>query len=153
MIYAVSEIFLFPSLTDTQGLVTLEAMFSGTPVVAIGALGTLMVMGGDNGGFMVDNDTEQFTGRVLELLKDPELRSRKSAEARIHARSWSIEELTKKLLAFYESAIQDYRNEYGEPYTPVWELIMDKRWWRINKKIFQKRTKEKWHKIKSSFRE
>jgi glycosyltransferase involved in cell wall biosynthesis len=152
-IYAISEIFLFPSLTDTQGLVTLEAMFSGTPVVAIGALGTLMVMGGDNGGFMVENDAEQFTGRVLELLGDPELRSRKSAEARIHARPWSIEELTKKLVAFYKSVIQDYRNEYGEPYTPVWEFITDKRWWRINKKIFQKRTKERFWKIIGSFRD
>jgi glycosyltransferase involved in cell wall biosynthesis len=153
MIYAICEIFLFPSLTDTQGLVTLEAMFSGTPVVAIGALGTLKVMGGDNGGFMVKNDPAEFTGKVLDLLKDPELRHRKSAEARIHARPWSIAELTKKLVAFYESTIQDYRNEYGEPYTPVWELIIDKRWWRINKKIFQKRTSEKWQKIKRSFRD
>jgi glycosyltransferase involved in cell wall biosynthesis len=153
MIYAVSEIFLFPSLTDTQGLVTLEAMFSGTPVVAIGALGTLKVMGGDNGGFMVDNDESQFICRVLELLKDTELRHRKSAEAKIHARPWSIEELTKKLVAFYKSAIQDYRNEYGEPYTPVWELIMDKRWWKINKRIFQKRTKEKFWKIIDALRD
>jgi glycosyltransferase involved in cell wall biosynthesis len=153
MIYAITEIFLFPSLTDTQGLVTLEAMFSGTPVVAIGVMGTLMVMGGDNGGFMVKNDTAQFTGRVLDLLKDPELRSRKSAEAKIHARPWSIVELTKKLVVIYESAIQDYRREYGEPYTPVWELLMDKRWWRVNKKIFQKRTSEKFRKIVGSFRE
>jgi glycosyltransferase involved in cell wall biosynthesis len=153
MIYAICEIFLFPSLTDTQGLVTLEAMFSGTPVVAIGALGTLMVMNGDNGGFMVKNDSAEFTGRVLELLEDSELRLSKSAEARVHARHWSIEELTKKLVTFYESAIQDYRKEYGEPYTPVWELLMDKRWWRVNKKIFQKRTSERWHKIVGSFRE
>jgi len=37
LVYAISEVFVFPSLTDTQGLVTLEAMLSGTPVVAIGA--------------------------------------------------------------------------------------------------------------------
>jgi glycosyltransferase involved in cell wall biosynthesis len=37
--YAVSEVFVFPSLTETQGLVTIEAMLSGIPVVAIGVLG------------------------------------------------------------------------------------------------------------------
>jgi glycosyltransferase involved in cell wall biosynthesis len=139
--YTIADVFVFPSLTDTQGLVTIEAMLSGTPVVAIGALGTLMVMGGDNGGFMVENDAGEFTARVLELLGDPELRRRKSLEAKIHARSWSIDELTKKLIAIYESSVQTYREDYGELRMPVWELLMDKRWWKINNKIFKKRTK------------
>jgi glycosyltransferase involved in cell wall biosynthesis len=140
--YAISEVFLFPSLTDTQGLVTLEAMLSGTPVVAIGALGTLMVMGGDNGGFMVKNDADEFTGRVLELLEDPELCSRKSLEARMHACSWSIDELTKKLVEIYRSTADTYREDYGESRMPVWELLMDKRWWKINNRIFRKKTEQ-----------
>jgi len=147
LIYAISEIFLFPSLTDTQGLVTLEAMLSGTPVVAIGALGTLMVMGGDNGGFMVKNSEKEFTGRVLELLSDRELRHNKSIEARKHARSWSIDELTKKLLIIYKTTMEEYLEEHGEPRTPVWGLLMDKRWWKINKKIFQDRTNQKWQRM------
>jgi glycosyltransferase involved in cell wall biosynthesis len=149
LIYRISELFLFPSLTDTQGLVTLEAMFSGTPVVAIGALGTLMVMGGDNGGFMVKNDESDFTERVLELLGDEDLRSRKSEEARLHARSWSIVELTKKLIDIYKSTAEAYRKDYGEARMPVWELVMDKRWWKINNKIFQKRTRLIWQGMRS----
>jgi hypothetical protein len=140
LIYAIADIFVFPSLTDTQGLVTLEAMLSGTPVVAIGALGTLMVMGGDNGGFMVKNDAAEFTGRILNLLEDPELRRLKSHEARIHARSWSIGELTKKLLSIYETTIESYKEDYGEPGMPLWELLMDKRWWKMNNKLFKKKT-------------
>jgi glycosyltransferase involved in cell wall biosynthesis len=149
LIYRISDIFLFPSLTDTQGLVTLEAMFSGTPVVAIGALGTLMVMGGDNGGFMVKNDADEFTARVLALLQDEDLRKRKSAEARLHARSWSIEELTKKLIDIYKATTEAYRKDYGESRMPVWELITDKRWWNVNNKIFQKRTRQIWHQMRS----
>jgi glycosyltransferase involved in cell wall biosynthesis len=149
LIYRISEVFLFPSLTDTQGLVTVEAMFSGTPVVAIGALGTLMVMGGDNGGFMVKNDADEFTARVLDLLGDADLRSRKSAEARLHARSWSIEELTKKLTDIYKSTAETYRKDYGESRMPVWELLMDKRWWKVNNKIFQRRTRQIWHDMRS----
>jgi glycosyltransferase involved in cell wall biosynthesis len=149
LIYRISEVFLFPSLTDTQGLVTLEAMFSGTPVVAIGALGTLMVMGGDNGGFMVNNDAGEFTERVLALLGDHGLRSRKAAEARLHARSWSIEELTKKLTDIYKSTAEAYRKDYGESRMPVWERVMDKRWWKVNNKIFQRRTRQIWHEMRS----
>jgi len=152
LIYAISEIFVFPSLTDTQGLVTLEAMLSGTPVVAIGALGTLMVMGGDNGGFMVDNNASDFTKRVLELLENPELRSSKSAEAKLHARAWSIEELTKKLVVIYETTVKEYKEEYGLPGTPVWELLTDKRWWKVVNRKFKNDTKKRWQKMRSKLK-
>ncbi|MCL2443095.1 MAG: glycosyltransferase [Treponema sp.] len=118
LVYSMAEIFLFPSLTDTQGLVTLESMLAGTPVVAIGAMGTLTVMGGDNGGFMVKDDMSEFTARVLDLLGNPELHKSKSLEAITHARSWSIEELTKKLISLYNSTINDYIKEYGHRVTP-----------------------------------
>jgi glycosyltransferase involved in cell wall biosynthesis len=151
LLYTISEVFVFPSLTDTQGLVTLEAMFSGVPVVAIGALGTLMVMGGDNGGFMVKNDKEEFTARVLDLLEDRELYQKKSCEARLHAGSWAIDKITKKLVCEYRATTDLYREEYGDPRTPVWELLMDKRWWKINNKIIRKRTKSKWRKFLNIF--
>ncbi|AEF82208.1 glycosyltransferase [Leadbettera azotonutricia] len=144
LVYAVSEIFVFPSLTDTQGLVTLEAMLSDKPVVAIGALGTLMVMGGDNGGFMVKNDPAEFTARVLDLLGDPELYKRKAVEAKAHAKSWSINEIAKKLVGIYQTVIDTYKAEYGESRTPMWEMLMDKRWWKVNNKIFRKKTNRKW---------
>ena len=148
-LYTASEVFVFPSITDTQGLVTLESMLSGTPVVAIGVLGTLMVMGGDNGGFMVKNDAAEFTMRVLELLENPELRKQKSEEAKEHAKAWSIDELAKKLAAFYDSCVKDHREEYGDPRTPVWEYLMDKRWWKINNKIFKQKTYRKMHEMLS----
>ncbi|MDR2048162.1 MAG: glycosyltransferase [Treponema sp.] len=101
LVYGISHIFLLPSLTETQGLVTIEAMLSGIPVVAIGVLGTVQVMGGDNGGFMVKNDSAEFRDRVLDLLDDEELYRKKSEEARRHARAWTIESLTGKLLDIY----------------------------------------------------
>jgi glycosyltransferase involved in cell wall biosynthesis len=103
--YGVSHIFLLPSLTETQGLVTIEAMLSGVPVVAIGALGTVQVMGGDNGGFMVRNDSDEFRDRVLDLLRDGDLYRRKSEEARRHAQNWTIDSLAGKLADIYREAI------------------------------------------------
>jgi glycosyltransferase involved in cell wall biosynthesis len=152
LVYAISDVFVFPSLTDTQGLVTLEAMFSGIPVVAIGALGTLMVMGGDNGGFMVKDDQQEFTARVLDLLENEELYRRKSEEAKRHAMTWSIGEITRKLADIYKETITSYQKYYGKSRSPVWELISDKRWWKINNKIIRKKTKKKWHEIRSKLK-
>ncbi|MDR2210068.1 MAG: glycosyltransferase [Spirochaetaceae bacterium] len=102
--YAVSHIFLMPSLTETQGLVTIEAMLSGVPVVAIGAMGTVQLMEGNQGGFMVGNDTEEFKARVLQLLEDEDLYRRKSEEARRHAQKWTIGCLTEQLIEIYRES-------------------------------------------------
>jgi glycosyltransferase involved in cell wall biosynthesis len=103
--HAISDLFVFPSLTETQGLVTIEAMYAGTPVIAIGSMGTIMVMDGDKGGFMVRQDEQEFTMRVLDLLEDSELYNRKAAEAQAHAQNWLIDNVTVKLLQVYEKTI------------------------------------------------
>ncbi|MDR2768863.1 MAG: glycosyltransferase [Treponema sp.] len=103
--YGISKVFLLPSTTETQGLVTIESMLSGVPVVAIGAMGTLEVMGGDNGGFMVPDDSAVFRDRVFDLLEDEELYRRKSEEARRHAQAWTVDALSGKLVDIYHSAI------------------------------------------------
>jgi glycosyltransferase involved in cell wall biosynthesis len=107
--YGMSDIFVFPSLTETQGLVTIEAMLSGTPVVAIGVMGTLMVMGGDNGGFMVKDDKDEFVSRVFDLLEDDELYRRKVAEAKEHAQAWTIDTMTIRLEKIYQGTIEAFQ--------------------------------------------
>jgi glycosyltransferase involved in cell wall biosynthesis len=109
MIYAMADIFVFPSLTETQGLVTMEAMTTGTPVVAIGAMGTLTVMDGDNGGFMVAHDLDAFVSRVVALLDDTLLHALKSAEAKDHAKAWTIEIMVARLEALYQEIMTAYR--------------------------------------------
>ena len=103
--YNLSDVFVFPSKTETQGLVTLEAMMAGLPVVAIGERGTLDVMRGDNGGYMVKEDVAEFSEKVLLLLKDKELHAQKSKEGKEWAKQWSLDTLTEKLISYYEEAI------------------------------------------------
>lgn len=102
--YRMAGVFTFPSKTETQGLVTVEAMLSGLPVVAIGELGTADVMQGDNGGFMVRDDVSEFADRVSELLENPNLRKQKSLEAKNWGAKWKMSALTPKLLDCYKKA-------------------------------------------------
>jgi 1,2-diacylglycerol 3-alpha-glucosyltransferase len=102
LIYGVSEIFVFPSKTETLGLCTIEAMGTGLPVVAVGEMGTRDVMRGDHGGFMVENDHCEFSEAVLQLLRDPALHKRKSEEAVEWARQYRVEATTDRLVRLYK---------------------------------------------------
>jgi 1,2-diacylglycerol 3-alpha-glucosyltransferase len=105
------DIFTFPSKTETQGLVTLESMACGTPVVAIGEMGTKEVMQGDNGGFMTEDDPQDFYQKLKALLTDQGLYKSKSQEALAYAKNWSSQAMTEKLLAVYEAALRKKRRK------------------------------------------
>ena len=103
LVYGASAVFVFPSKTDTLGLCTIEAMATGLPVVAIGEMGTVDIMGGDNGGFMVRNDVGEFTDAVLKLLGDDALRAAKSEEALAVAARYRIGAITDRLVELYKT--------------------------------------------------
>lgn len=109
--YHFADLFVFSSCTETQGLVTVEAMMCGLPVVAIGEMGTLDVMQGDNGGFMVKNDMKEFSEKVCMLLQDSELYDKKKKEAIEWSKNWAVDELTDKLVGCYENAIKRYADK------------------------------------------
>ena len=104
-LYALADIFVFASKTESQGLVTTEAMACKTPVVAIGIMGTRDVMNGDNGGFMVQDDLDEFTDKVRRLLTDPALYRKKSKEAYDYTQKWTIEHNALKMLELYKKYI------------------------------------------------
>ena len=108
--YNLADIFVFPSLTETQGLVTIEAMMTGLPVIAIGEMGTVDVMQGDNGGFMVPNNLKDFSEKVIMLLEQPELWKEKSEEAKQWSKKWDMSLLTEELISFYNKAIEYKKN-------------------------------------------
>jgi hypothetical protein len=105
-LYSLVDIFVFASMVESQGLVVLEAMACGTPVVAIGKMGTREVMSGDNGGFMVDDDLEIFTEKVELLLSNKKVYTKKVQEALDHADKWRIEHMADRLEATYLRMIQ-----------------------------------------------
>jgi len=106
-IYTFADIFVFPSKTETQGLVTVESMLCGTPVVAIGEMGTKEVMNGDNGGFMVKDDLDEFTEKVDLLLSDKKLYKEKQADALKYSKGWTIQVKAKLMEELYEEVLNN----------------------------------------------
>jgi glycosyltransferase involved in cell wall biosynthesis len=109
-----SDVFVFASMTETQGLVLLEAMSTGLPVVAVDAMGVSDLQQDEVGGLLSSPDTEEFADKVAQLLDDRELYDRKRRGAINKSRLWSTDPMTRRLVACYEESIRDYK-QHGLP--------------------------------------
>lgn len=106
--YASSDIFLFPSETETFGNVTLEAMSSGLPCVVADATGSRsLVESGVNGFLAAPRDTEAFAECVVEIVDTSELKENMSKAARQKALAYSWENVNDKLLDNYREALEE----------------------------------------------
>ncbi len=107
-VYADSDLFLFTSKTETQGLVVAEALASGLPVVAVEdeAIGE-MVKEGVN-GYLTKNKPEDFSDKVIFLLKNPTMRKTMGEKAKleikknftIHKQAETLEKIYKEVRLF-----------------------------------------------------
>lgn len=105
--YASADVFAFPSTTETLGLVALESMASGVPVVGADAGGIPFVIDEGRTGFLVPRgDADTLTDRLERLISDPQLRSRMGAAARADAEQHSWRAATESLVGHYELAIE-----------------------------------------------
>ena len=99
--YAAGDAFVFASRTETQGLVLLEAMAQGTPVVSTAELGTRSILTSDCGAFVVPEQEEAFAAAVMQALKLAPNAQRR-AKLRAHAESWASLAMARRLVSFYE---------------------------------------------------
>lgn len=103
--YSAGDLFVFPSLTETQGLVLGEALQSGLPCVAVNSGGSPeMLMNGEDSMLSV-NSVDDFTLKIDTFLSDQALMSRFSARAVENAVRFSPRGMATKMLEVYESAI------------------------------------------------
>jgi glycosyltransferase involved in cell wall biosynthesis len=110
---ASSDIFLNPSITESFGNVTLEAMACALPVVAAAASGaTNLVRDGDTGTLVEPGDIAAFAAALAAYVADPELRARHGAAGLAFARTMDWDAINMAVLRTYERVIARKRSRY-----------------------------------------
>lgn len=99
--YASADAFVFASRTETQGLVLLEAMAQGVPVVSTAIMGTRDILRPQRGALVADENLDDFADKTAWLLSDRGLHTRLTAEAREYAAEWAASAMTTRLAAVY----------------------------------------------------
>lgn len=106
--FADADVFVFPSKTDTFGLVIIEAMATGTPVAAYPVTGPIDIVPGSGGG-LLDDDLKTACLGALDCSREA---------AAVHAQNYSWLAVTEKFFAYL---------------TPEYEPVARRRWRRISR--------------------
>jgi glycosyltransferase involved in cell wall biosynthesis len=108
--YACGDAFLFPSSTETLGLVLLEAMAAGCPVVGADRGGIPdIVSDGENGCLYDPDQPHSLTTAVQRLLGESQTRSCLRQAARQEAERWGWAGATDQLRGYYRKVLNQAR--------------------------------------------
>ncbi len=103
--YRSADIFVFSSRTETQGLVLLEALAQGVPVVSTAELGTRDVLSEGLGVWIAQEDVSDFSGKIVKMLKDTGARLELGAKGRDYALGWSASKQAERMVTFYQTVL------------------------------------------------
>ncbi len=107
--YQSADIFCAPSIGgESFGIVLLEAMAAGTPVVAGKIAGYASVLEHGSTGFLAEPKDENALALALtRLLADAELRKQMGAVGRLHAERYSWDKITRRIASFYQQTSEE----------------------------------------------
>lgn len=107
-----ADIFFFASTSETQGLVTMEAMAADLPIVAVDATGTRDEV--DNGveGLLTENDSAALAAALQRVLDDEALFAGLKERAKEKAKSFDMMLQAEKMVNVYEQAVEDKKANY-----------------------------------------
>jgi glycosyltransferase involved in cell wall biosynthesis len=103
--YLAADLFVFASTSETQGMVLIEAMAGGCPVVAVRASGVHDVVKDGHNGLMVAESTENWAKAVANLLADRRRLAVLSENCRAFAEDYSEEKIAEKVLRLYRRVV------------------------------------------------
>ena len=103
--YCGADLFVFGSVTETQGIVLAEAKAAGLPVVAVNAFGVANMISDGEDGYLLDMDKQTFAQKIMDILKNNDLRQRLSKSALKNARQFSSRLCAEKLVQYYQELL------------------------------------------------
>ena len=109
--YRAAEVKVFASRTETQGLVLLEAMALGVPVVSTAVMGTKDVLRPGCGAEVVEENEHDFAAAVVRVLDDPGLALRLGEAGREYVKSWSAPVMARRMVDLYQQVVEMHREQ------------------------------------------
>ena len=105
--YSAADVLIMPSHYESFGMVALEAMACGTPVVAsqVGGL-AFLIQDGITGFVVPDGDPRALSERLTRLLTEPDLRQQLGEQAAAYARQYAWEHVVDRLLDVYRGLVK-----------------------------------------------
>ncbi|MES2499654.1 MAG: glycosyltransferase [Pseudomonadota bacterium] len=114
--YKAADVFVFASKSETQGLVILEAMAQGTPVVAIAELGTASILIEGQGALISIENESEFVRKLHSLLINPQRRKELGEAARNYAQEkWSAATQATRMIKFYMLVASKKNSQFNKP--------------------------------------
>jgi len=139
-----ADIFCFASVTETQGLVTMEAIAADLPVVAVNATGTQDVIEHGKEGILTENDSTALAQGLQQVLDDDALRQQLKQNAGQKAKTFDIVNQAQKLIEVYGQAAEDKKADRYvkvDKRKEIFKVFIDEEWWNKllggQKKYFQ----------------
>jgi glycosyltransferase involved in cell wall biosynthesis len=107
-VYSATDLFVFPSPTETFGNVVLEALASGTPVIGANAGGVKnIISNGVTGHLCEPGKAEDFVDRIVQLLGNDLFREQMGINARKYALTQKWDQIFENLLSHYFSVLDE----------------------------------------------
>ena len=128
-----ADLFCFASITETQGLVTMEALAAGLPVVAVDASGTRDVINSGQEGLLTTNDSAALAQALETILDNPDLAQRFRENALKKARSLDSVHQAEKMVEVYAQAVEDKKANFSikvDEQKGIFKFSVDEGWWR-----------------------
>ena len=110
-IYATADLFVFPSKSETQGMVSGEALAAGTPCVVVNEGGAPETVTDGVDGFLAPDDSVLFAEAINRILGDPDLREKMGKAGRSNAVHRTPERMASQIIKIYEDAIKQVKVE------------------------------------------
>ncbi|QIA27120.1 glycosyltransferase family 4 protein [Thermaerobacter sp. PB12/4term] len=103
--YRAADVYVFPSVTETQGLVVIEAMAAGLPVVAVASEVSHEVVAAGKAGLMVAEEAGELAAACRRLVDDPALRARMGRAAQQAAQAYDSDVILARILKLYQELL------------------------------------------------